>query len=203
MHATQTFRKSFVAYIRHVAGTVLWLAAPVAGALATDRPLRSVFILAGIVIFGWRIYGLVWLHTIRWVVRDGGLVVAHGILPWRKSHVEHGYSTIFEAFYQHGFFGHFLNYGTCTIRRTDGVSTGQRESQMKNAKQLVTLINSHRRDHDAPPRPVAAAATVRQLSVDSLTQLAELKASGDLSAEEYDVLKARIVQGSTEAGPQA
>jgi hypothetical protein len=199
MPSTTTFRKSFVAYIRHVARTIAWLVIPVAGVVATDRPLRSVFILAGIVVLGWRIYGLVWLHTIRWVVGDSGVGVAYGILPWRKSYFEHGYPSIFEAYYHKGFFGHFLNYGTCTIRRTDGVTTAQRESRMHNAKGLVTLVNSHLRDHHAPTPPVAAAATVRQFAVDSLTQLAELKANGDLSAEEYEVLKARMVQGSAEA----
>jgi hypothetical protein len=74
---------------------------------------------------------------------------------------------------------------------------------MHNADQLVTLINSHVRDQRTPSSPGVAAATVRQFSVDSLTQLAELKASGDLTPEEYDVLKSRIVQGSTEAGPAA
>src|SRR5262249_40123053 len=117
------------------------------------------------------------------------------------------YETIFEAYYRRGFFGHFLNYGTCTIRRTEGITSAHREAYMRGARELTGLVNDRVAQDRAARRPQAAqtvvAAAPQGGSISELTELAKLRTSGDISEAEYEQMKSRIIGISPDAPPAA
>jgi hypothetical protein len=191
----RTFKKSFTAYLGLFARTLLLLAVPVGVALAADSSgVQLGFGILAALILARQIYRFFYMRSIRWVVSDGHVVVRAGLLPWRKWSFDHPYETMFEAFYQHGFFGHFLNYGTCTIRRSEGVTSALSERQMHDAKTLVGIVNSKIASARAAKAGAPVIAQVTQF--DGLAELARLRANGDLTADEFEALKARIIGGS-------
>jgi hypothetical protein len=190
----QTFKKSGVVYVFLGIGTLVALAIPGVVVVFTDSWVRLGFIIFGLIIVARAIYMLFYLRTVRWELRNDEIVVMEGILPWRKHFFDHPYETIFEAYFQHGFFGHFLNYGTCSIRRAEGQTTTRSESHMHDAKTLVSIVNAKVAAVRATARagaPVAVAAG--QTGVESLTELARLRSNGDISADEYEVMKGRLI----------
>ena len=199
VNASRTFRKSPVAYIGSVLLTLILVFILSAVAAGGTGGVRSFFELLTFLAVVRRIYRLFYLHTIRWVVSPQGLSVSRGILPWRKWHFLAPYETIFEAFYTKSFVGHFLNYGTIGIRRAEGVTSQWQEKRMQNSKVLAGLVNDRLAEHRAsmkpapmqpPAQPIIPAQSV---GTDSLSDLARLKASGDITMEEYERMKARII----------
>jgi uncharacterized membrane protein YdbT with pleckstrin-like domain len=198
-----TFKKSFVTYIGLGIGTLVALAIAIGGASVTDGWVRFGFIILALLIIPRAIYMFFYLRTIRWEVTDDAVIVRRGILSWRKVDFAVPYETIFEAYYKHGFFGHLFNHAECTLRRSEGSTTTLSETRMHDAKTLVALVNSKlatsRRSPDArptaPAAAVAAVAAVAQTGVEGLTELARLRNNGDITADEYEVMKARLVQG--------
>jgi hypothetical protein len=211
----RTFRKSPVAYL----GTFLWTCILVFVLSAVASGLsgggRSFFQLLWVLALIRGIYRLAYLSTVRWVVGPEGLTVARGILPWRKWNRFAPWSTIFEAFYTKSFIGHFLGYGTVTVRRAEGVTSAWKETRMQGSHQLTGTINAALAQHRnlmapapmaaPPPAPAAvpapapepmasaAASPTPWAGTDSLSDLARLKANGDITEEEYARLKARII----------
>jgi hypothetical protein len=70
---------------------------------------------------------------------------------------------------------------------------------MQNSKVLAGLVNDRLAEHRAsmkpasvqpPAQPIIPAQSV---GTDSLSDLARLKASGDITVEEYERMKARII----------
>jgi hypothetical protein len=193
----RTFRKHTVAYVGLVFWTPFILAIPLAVAVTQSGTLRLIFAGLCLLILVGRTYRFFYFRTIRWVVTDDGLRVSQGILPWRKWSFHHPYDTIFEAYYNHSFLGHWLNYATCSIRRTEGMTTAMSERRIRDAKTLTGLINSKLAEIRAAAKPVApapvAAAASAPGTVERLSELARLKAAGDITADEYEVMKARTI----------
>ncbi|MFC8502336.1 hypothetical protein ACFUC1_08250 [Pedococcus sp. NPDC057267] len=201
---TTVFHKSAVAYVY----TGLWLVV-VAGFLGLveaqlEGGARS---FVGFVIFlvvVRSIYRMLWLRSVSWTVTPDGVRVRRGILPWRKLTWYNPWGNLFEAWYQHGFFGFALNYGTAGVTRTEGVTTKMSDSRIHNAKRLTALINDHIRAHrermvptypyqPVQPTPVAAAPGTPADPLAGLTELSRLLANGDITRDEFERLKVRLL----------
>lgn len=197
VNASRTFRKSAIAYIGSALLTVVLVFILAAAASAGSGGVRSFLDLLTSLAVVRGVYRLFYLRTVRWVVSPQGLSVSRGILPWRKWHSHAPYETIFEAFYTKSFFGHFLHYGTIGIRRAEGVTSQWQEKYIHRSAQLAGLINSRLAEVRAAMRPAAAAAApvipAQAVGRDSLSDLARLKANGDITVEEYERMKARII----------
>jgi hypothetical protein len=198
----RVFRKSFVAYIRWFLGVLIWVGIPLAVGLNRSGTLRTVLLLVALFFVARRIYLLFLLRSIRWEVREDGLFIGSGILPWRRGSFLCPYETIFEAVYNRRFLGHFLHYGTVSIRRAEGVTSAMSESYMNNGLVLVTLVSERLAGLRAAMKPTAAPAmTLAPAGVGDLAELARLKASGDITAEEYELMKSRIIGAAPESVP--
>jgi hypothetical protein len=79
------------------------------------------------------IYNLFYLRTIEWIITDEEMRVKSGILPWRKRSFGHPYETIFEAYFNFGFF----------------------------AKKITGLINARVKELRKAQRPATLALTTR------------------------------------------
>lgn len=194
----EVFRKSVIAYLYTIVGTVLLAGflglvdAAVSGGAKTFVTL----IIVAVLVRG--AYRVAYLHSITWTVLPDGLRIRGGILPWRATDWHNPWPALFESSYRHGFFGFLLNYGTCLVTRSEGVTTNQTENRMHDAKRLSGMINTGIANQRARMVPVAApapapAAAVRSDPVAGLTDLARLLANGDISRAEYDTLKARLI----------
>jgi len=201
-------RKSFMAYVMSVLRTAFWaflFAGPMFWAFFSDRPLLALALAAiSLLIAAAGVYNLFYLRTVRWIISQEELRIEEGILPWAKSSFGHPYETIFEAYYQFGFFAKIFGYGTCSIRRTEGNTTGASETRMQDATKITTLINQRVKTYRKAMRPgavVAAPVTSApaRTQVQELAELAQLKAAGAVTAEEFEVLKRGIVEVQTAA----
>ncbi len=191
-------RKSFMAYVRSVIGSFfaflifavptgvayfygnLWLAA--AGALICVLVLMR------------GVYKLFYLASVRWIIDDEEVRTVEGILPWAKSDFRNPYETIFEAYYTFGFFAKLFGYGTLCIRRTEGMTTAQSETHMRDVGKASGLINAKIKElRKAQRQTTVTVATGGRSQVEELASLAALKANGDISAGDYEIMKRKII----------
>jgi len=190
-------RKSLIAYIRSAIGTSIGLLifGTVAGVAAfNDHPILALFgVGLWLLVLARGIYNLFYIRTFQWIITDEAVQMKQGILPWAKSDWVHPYEIIFEAYYNFGFFAKMFNYGTCHIRRTEGVTSSQSASHMHDAGKISGLINrkvNELRKAQKPP----VLATVRS-EVEELADLAKLKSNGDITAADYEAMKNKIIGG--------
>ncbi|MEW5979247.1 MAG: PH domain-containing protein [Acidobacteriota bacterium] len=135
-----------------------------------------------------------YLRSFSWTVMDEQVVIKRGWLPWRKLHFEIPIDTVFEAYYTFGLFGRLFNFGHCTLRRTEGVTSEFSETYMARAEELVRLINRKVREFKKQQKQAPSVST--RSEVEELKELALLKADGSISAQEYETLKRKIVNRS-------
>ena len=195
-----TGRKSFVAYVLSGVGTMfalLLFGGPALMAGFNGHAGWALFLAFVALLFvASGVYNLFYLSTIKWAVTDEEVRVMQGILPWRKRSFGHPYDTIFEAYYNFGFFAKLFGYGTIVIRRTEGITTEESETRMNDAAKIVGLINARVKELRKAQRPVAVPAVVAPAArsqVQELADLARLRDAGDISAEEFETMKRRIV----------
>ena len=200
------FHKSFIAYVYTAVGTLL-----LAGFLglidaAVSGGAKSFVTLLVVAVVVRGLYRLAWLRSISWTVMPGGLSIRRGILPWRKLSWFNPWPNLFEGWYRHGFFGFILNYGTCGVTRGEGVTTKMSDTRMHDAKRLCGLVNEGIGTHRqrmmpaaampvAAPAPPVAGPTVAAPAdpLAGLSEISRLLANGDITREEFDRLKARLI----------
>lgn len=200
-------RKSLMAYVRSVIGSILLLLAcaiPTAFAFLSGYPL---FAYAGAVICFLVLLGgvlnLAYLASVRWTVDEEEVHVFEGVLPWAKRDFTYPYETIFESYYTYGFFAKLFGYGTLYLRLTDGVSSAVSESHMKDALKAVRSINSKVQElRKSQGQNTVTVSPEGKSQVEELTSLAALKANGDISAEDYEIMKRRIIGGEHNGAAQ-
>src|SRR2546425_2154239 len=189
-------KKHRIVYIELLLGTGTLVALLLA--LRTVRDIRPysqwILLLVAVVVlraaFTW-----LRLQSIAWVVTGEDVIVKGGWLPWTKSQFAVPVDSIFEAYYSIGFWAKVLNYGHCTIRRTEGTTSSFRETYLARPKELVGLINQKVRDfRKRQVRPVAAPPVNE---VDELKSLATLKANESITGAEFDAMKQRIITRAT------
>ena len=189
-------KKHRIVYIELLLGTGTLVALLLA--LRTVRDIRPysqwILLLVAVVVlraaFTW-----LRLQSIAWVVTGEDVIVKGGWLPWTKSQFAVPVDSIFEAYYSIGFWAKVLNYGHCTIRRTEGTTSSFRETYLARPKELVGLINQKVRDFKKRQARPGAAPPVNE--VDELKSLATLKANGSITGAEFDAMKQRIITRAT------
>jgi hypothetical protein len=92
-------------------------------------------------------------------------------------------------------FGHFLGYGNIKIRRTEGVTSVIYGSALLGAKGFSSQVNGLVQEYKKSKHNtvVNQAATNKSIS-DELKGLAELRSKGELTQQEFDILKQRYLK---------
>jgi hypothetical protein len=203
-------RKGFIAYVLSAMVTTFWFllwATASTVAFVFDHPIVGTI---GIGLCLWAvargIYNLFYLRTMKWVLTDEAVTIKWGILPWARTDFGHPYETIFEAYYTFGFFAKIFGYGTLVMRRTEGNTTAETMSHMANPGVISTFINNkikELRKAQKSPMAIAVTGSESKSAVEQLAELARLRESGAITAEDYEIMKARIVGGQTPEHPAA
>lgn len=194
-------KKSIVAYIRSAVATFIWLMIFGGGTFAAAFGGAPLFAVIGVgaclLIAAKGVYNLVYLKTVRWVLTEEGVRVTSGLLPWRKTSFNNPYETIFESFYEFGFFAKLFGYGTVTLRRTEGLTTAQSFLMMDAPGKITNRINGKLKELRQAQKPAVAAPPVvvqtARSEVQELAELVKLKAAGDISAEDFELMKNKIL----------
>ncbi len=204
-----TGRLSFVAYIGSLIGNAIfigivnaiffgihWVMIDKGASASVVQYLSWAWIGINVYLVLMAIYRLFYLRSIRWIISDDGVRIVAGILPWAKSDMMHPYETIFEAFYEFGFFAKLFRYGTCHIRRTEGVTTEISQEKMHNAARVSALINEKVRElrKQAKAQPVVSpVVSTTSSATEELARLGQLRADGTITDEEFEQMKRKII----------
>jgi len=201
-----TGRKSIVAYISSVIGDVIligivngvlyWIARGMAEAEASEIAFRYLsWAWKGINVYLvlMAVYSLFYIRTLQWIITGEGVRTRVGVLPWRQTDILHPYETIFEAYYSFGFFAKLFGYGECSIRRTEGITTAISATRMRNGGRIVGLINEKLKLLRKEARGQVATHATRT-DTEELAHLGQLKADGTISAEEFEIMKRKIIE---------
>lgn len=149
---------------------------------------------------------LSWMNTKRftWTAEDARLVLRSGWLPWRRSEFGIAYDTIFESYFQFGPLDKLFGSRDITIRRTEGVTSNTVATNMKNGEEISSAIN--RKIKEAKAQRYAVPQMLSQMIseaprvdtaktlAEQLKDLAALKADGTITADEFDLMKRKIIQ---------
>ncbi|MCE7042796.1 SHOCT domain-containing protein [Dyadobacter sp. CY312] len=170
--------------------------------------LPGIIVLMGILMLGsstvWKVLGavlilfnvikLISLGSVRWTLSPAGLYVTRGILPWTKIQMQIPIFDIYESLVSFGMFGHFLGYGHISIRRTEGVTSVIGETSMTGAKEFSGQINQLVQDYKMRKNTLIVNQAYASPSISQqLKHLADLKNSGELTQDEYDTMKSRLI----------
>lgn len=206
-------RKHWIVYLRILLGYGIWFLILLAVFVyaGTVRPgleymsaigIIMIVILAVLAIsfffFVWS-----WMDTKRltWTAGEEGVTRRCGWMPWQRSSFTYPYDTIFEAYYTDNIVGHYIGSHTITIRRTEGVTSNIVATSMQNAKEIVQRVNQRVKEAKAlqhvSPAPVMISegsnGNGSKSQAEQLRELASLKADGTITAEEFDLMKRKIV----------
>jgi hypothetical protein len=132
------------------------------------------------------------LSRVRWVLSDNDLLICRGILPWQRTQMQIPIFNIYESYVSFGMFGHFLDYGSISIRRTEGVTSQISETSLAGAKRLSGRINSLVQEYvqqkSGGNHQLNKGSFARELQ-----HLVELRDNGELTAAEYERLKQKLI----------
>jgi uncharacterized membrane protein YdbT with pleckstrin-like domain len=198
--------KSLVAYVRAGIGTVIaflfWATASGVALNFGQNVVAAIGMAICLLVLARGAYKFLYLASIKWIIGEEEVRITEGVLPWAKRDFNHPYETIFEAFYNFGFFAKLFGYGTLVIRRTEGVTTAESESHMQTPGQVTSLINSKIKElRKAQKQPTISLAAGRRSQVEELAALASMRASGDINDEDYEVMKQRVISGESGGQP--
>lgn len=134
------------------------------------------------------------LKTVKWTLTSNELNITKGILPWAKTEVQIPIFDIYESLVSFGMFGHFFGYGNITIRRTEGITSQITETSLIGAKNFSAEINNLVQQYKKNKHNVTAnqLSTTRGVG-EELRQLVDLKNNGELTQQEYDEMKQKII----------
>ena len=147
------------------------------------------------------------LKKFSWTLTEEGVDIRSGWFSWQKTHFDIPYETIFEAYYTFGFFAKMLGYGTCVIRRTEGVTSAYEATLIARAGTIVGAINKRVKELRAeakqarimqavaPAPTFVSPADSPKSAADQIRELVALKAEGALTTEEFEAMKRRVVEG--------
>ena len=194
-------RKSLVAYLRSTIGTILFFLIFATATGLASFYFDSVWIFAigaalSLLVLVRGLLDFLYLSSVRWIIGEEDVRIVRGYLPWAKQDFTHPYETIFEAYYTFGFFAKMFGYGTLFIRRTEGVTTAESEPHMREAGKATKLINGKIKElRKAQKQPAITLAAGGRSQVEELAALASMRASGDISDEDYEIMKQRVIGG--------
>lgn len=202
-------RKHWIAYVGILLGYGIWFlillgALLLIGTYQRDQPILAYVGLFVLVVLAASIFFFVWswLDTkhFTWTAEEEKLVLRSGTMPWQKSEFGISYDTIFESYIQFGLVSKIFGYCECVIRRTEGVTTQTTASHMTNGEEVSRKINRKIKEvkalRYAGPQMISEAPRVESAKsqAEQLRELATLKADGTITAEEFDLMKRKIIQ---------
>ncbi len=170
----------------------------------------GILLLVGLVPLGLGITRILDARGTRWIVTNDGVTVQSGYLPWRTGSMTYPAEHIYESFYHRGLLGHYMDYGTVTLRRTDG-TTAAADKYMARAHDLTGYINglaAGRRDETraAARAQINLAGDIRRTMqahaavtapagsrLDDLHRLADLLDRGVIDEAEFSREKQRLL----------
>lgn len=211
-------RKHWFAYLKILLGYGIWflillvaLAAAAAGASRSNPSYESqsthvivtmvvlVVIAISAFFFLWS-----WMDTKRftWTAGEEELILRSGWMPWQRSEFCIPYDTIFESYIEANILDHFIGSCDITIRRTEGVTSNNVASNMKNGKEVSGRINQKIKEAKALQHVSSAPVMISEAphvesaksQAEQLREIAALKADGTITAEEFDLMKRKIIQ---------
>jgi uncharacterized membrane protein YdbT with pleckstrin-like domain len=154
------------------------------------------FTLLGIVLLFSSIMYILRVRSVHWIFNEEELIIKKGFLPWNKSNIEIPVEDIYEAFSSGGFWAMVFRFGDLNIRRTEGNTSGFKETVMSNHKFLIESINTKIRaikkqkisKNDNSDKIISVS--------DELLKLSVLKDKGVLTEEEFLIQKQKIINNS-------
>lgn len=210
-------RKHWFAYLKILLGYGIWfliLLAFLVGVTSNvnvRQPDSGVYAIVAVVIlavmaisaffFLWS-----WMDTKRftWTAEEERLVLRSGWMPWRRSEFGIAYDTIFESYFQFGMIDKLIGSRDITIRRTEGVTSNTVATNMKSGEEISGAINRKIKETKAlrygAPQMVsqmiseAPRVEAGKTQAEQLREIAALKVDGTITAEEFDLMKRKIIQ---------
>ncbi|HZY71907.1 MAG TPA: PH domain-containing protein [Edaphobacter sp.] len=208
-------RKHWIAYLRILLGYMLWFSILLAVLLliASWRPTDAqeynlARILGGIdlIVIAASLFFFVWawmdIKRFTWTAEEERLVLRSGWVPWQRTEFGIPYDTIFESYVRFGFFDKLFGCRDCVVRRTEGVTSETTATRMIHGEAISQAINRKAKEARAlryagPQMMISQMPSVEAVKspAEQLRDLAALKADGTITAEEFDLIKRRVIQG--------
>ena len=139
-----------------------------------------------------RIYSI---STVKWRLTRSELNISRGMLPWTKNLWQVPIFDIYESTVSYGLFGHILGYGNINVRRTEGVTSVICGSTLAGAKAFSSTLNGLVRDFKTSKNTIVMNQSAGSKTVsDQLVDLADLKSKGELTQQEFDQMKKRLLE---------
>lgn len=150
----------------------------------------------GLILVVYNVFKMLSVSKVKWELTSKELIISGGLMPWSKTEFQVPIYTVFESFYSRSILGHFLNYGTITIRRTEGSTSHIVETRLANVRHLSAIINSlvdeNKKKETAVIKPSPKSQTATSIA-EELAKLSELKTQGHLTPEEFDQMKKKLL----------
>ena len=133
---------------------------------------------------------VLYLASVRWAFNGGELVVTHGVLPWKKSHIQIPVFDIYDSSVTNAFWGHYLHFGHIAIRRTEGMTSHIGERYLGSAVDFSATVNQYvqefKRSQKVNPN------NGKDITLE-LERLSYLKNIGSLTEEEFEKMKKKLI----------
>lgn len=138
-----------------------------------------------------RVYSI---YNVSWTLTQSEVYIRSGMFPWTKRSWHVPIFDIYESTVSYGMFGHFFGYSNIQIRRTEGMTSAIYGYALSGAKDFSGQINGLVHNFKRSKHTVVLNQAVGNKSIsDELKDLAELKNRGELTQQEFDVIKQRFL----------
>ena len=153
------------------------------------------------------IYIILYKREFTYILTNKRIRTEWGLLPWQKKMTYLTLDNIFEAYARQGINEKMFNYGDITLIKKDGLRSEYVLSFIPDPLNFLTLINrekerpSYRQSDEARPvlQPIVlpvpgqSASSAFQIT-EQLEKLIQLKKDGNLTEEEFEKLKSKLIQ---------
>lgn len=153
------------------------------------------------------IYLILYKRKFTYILTNQRVRTEWGLLPWQKKMTYLTLDNIFEAYARQGINEKMFNYGDITLIKKDGLRSEYVLSFIPDPLNFLTLINrekekpTFRQSEEVQPvlqpivLPVAgqSASSAFQIT-EQLEKLIQLKKDGNLTEEEFEKLKSKLIQ---------
>ena len=158
-------------------------------------------------VLGRLIYIILYKREFTYILTNQRVRTEWGLLPWQKKMTYLTFDNIFEAYTRQSINEKMLNYGDITLIKKDGLRSEYILSLIPDPLNFLTLINkekerlpSRQSEEVQPvlqpivlPVPGQSASGAFQIT-EQLEKLIQLKKDGNLTEEEFEKLKSKLIQ---------
>jgi len=153
------------------------------------------------------IYIILYTREFTFIITNQRVRTEWGLLPWQKKMTYLTLDNIFEAYARQGINEKMFNYGNITLIKKDGLRSEYVLRFIPDPLNFLALINrekeqpSYRQVIEAHPvlQPIVlpvpgqSASSAFQIT-EQLEKLIQLKKDGNLTEEEFEKLKSKLIQ---------